>query len=95
MHGILIQAWSPVAGGRLFRAEEPVSAEIDAIAQTHDTTREAVAIAWLLRHPAPIQPIIGTLNADRLRATTPADDVELSRVEWYRLLAAARGKGVP
>lgn len=102
LHDITIQAWSPVAGGRLFTAgddapanERAVAAEITAIAQAHDTTPEAIAFAWLLRHPAPIQPIIGTLNPARIAPSVLADDVELSRIEWYRLLAAARGAGVP
>ncbi|MGB1252536.1 MAG: aldo/keto reductase [Candidatus Promineifilaceae bacterium] len=95
MNDIMIQAWSPVAGGRLFKGEGGISAELNTIAAVHNTTAEAIAVAWLLRHPAKIQPIIGTRNAERLAKTTPADDVELSRVEWYRLLAAARGAGVP
>ena len=95
MNDIMLQAWSPVAGGRLFKEGEAVSAEITSIAAAHNTTNEAIAVAWLLRHPAKIQPIIGTLKAERLTQTIPADNVELSRIEWYRLLAAARGAGVP
>ncbi len=102
LHDIMIQAWSPVAGGRLFKNDPDVPenvansvALISQLATKHNTTPEAIAVAWLLRHPAPIQPIIGTLNADRIGQTVPADDVELSRIEWYQLLAAARGAGVP
>lgn len=102
LHDIMIQAWSPVAGGALFNPkpdapenEKTAAAEITTLAEKHSTTKEAIAVGWLLRHPAGIQPIIGTLNPDRIGQTVPADDVELSRVEWYRLLAAARGAGVP
>jgi predicted oxidoreductase len=101
LHDIMIQAWSPVAGGRLFAGkaetenERNVATVIAQLAEKHATTPEAIAVAWLLRHPAPIQPIIGTLNADRITQTIPADDVNLSRIEWYQLLAAARGAGVP
>jgi predicted oxidoreductase len=102
LHDIMIQAWSPVAGGRLFNRgadapanERNVAILIEQLAEKHNTTREAIAVAWLLRHPAPIQPIVGTLNADRLRQTVPADEVVLSRVEWYQLLAAGRGANVP
>lgn len=102
MHDIMVQAWSPVAGGAFFNPAadaaanvKATAAEVAAIAQAHNTTPEAIGVAWLLRHPAGIQPIIGTLNAERLAQTVPADDVELSRIEWYRLLAAARGAGVP
>lgn len=106
LHDIMIQAWSPVAGGRVFDNNNNTSADapenernlahlINQLADKHNTTPEAIAVAWLLRHPAPIQPIIGTLNAERIGRTVPADEVTLSRIEWYQLLAAARGAGVP
>ncbi|HSH01063.1 MAG TPA: aldo/keto reductase [Anaerolineae bacterium] len=101
LHDMIIQAWSPVAGGKLFNQqaaaenERAVANLIHQLASQYQTTPEAIAVSWLLRHPAPIQPIIGTLNADRLGHTVPADTVELTRIEWYRLLAAARGAGVP
>jgi predicted oxidoreductase len=102
LNDIMIQAWSPVAGGKLFNApgDAPENAQalsrlIAEMAQQHQTTQEAIAFAWLLRHPAKIQPIIGTMNADRLVDSCKADTVELSRIEWYHLLAAARGKSVP
>ncbi|ADI15076.1 aldo/keto reductase [Truepera radiovictrix] len=102
LHDILIQAWSPVAGGRLFNpaddAPENVrsaAALIAQLAEEKGTTKEAVALAWLLRHPAPIQPILGTLKVDRLADSVRADEVTLTRTEWYRLLEAARGAPVP
>ncbi len=102
LHDMLVQAWSPVAGGQLFveRDDSPdhVRATVRLIAelaQKHQTTREGIALAWLLHHPAPIQPIIGTLNPARIADSVKADEVQLSRLEWYTLLAAARGAGVP
>lgn len=102
LHGLQVQAWSPAAGGRIGTPRE------DAPASVHETKRlvaelatqkgcpeDAVMLAWLLRHPAEIVPIIGTSRVDRLRDSCEADRVELSREEWYRLLAAARGKNVP
>ena len=75
----MIQAWSPVARGRLFDPPADaadhvrgVAAEIVALATSHQTTREAIAVAWLLRHPAKIQPILGTLQPARLAATARA-----------------------
>ena len=52
-------------------------------------------IAWLLRHPARIQPIIGTTNPQRIAASCQADEVELSREEWYWLFEAGRGGALP
>ncbi|HYN87758.1 MAG TPA: aldo/keto reductase [Ardenticatenaceae bacterium] len=102
LHGILVQAWGPVAGGRLFNP--PAGAEprvyetaslIGRLAAEKGTSREAIALAWLLRHPAGIQPIVGTTRPERLAASCLADDVTLSREEWYGLFVAARGAGVP
>jgi predicted oxidoreductase len=102
LHEIVIQAWSPVAGGRLIDppADAPprvrAAAELVArLAAERGTTREAIALAWLLRHPARVQPVIGTTNLERLAAGCRADDVTLSREEWYALLIAARGEPLP
>jgi predicted oxidoreductase len=102
LHDMTIQAWSPVARGEIFNPKPDAPANIRAVAKLveelaaqHSTTREAIALAWLLRHPAKIQPILGTMNPERIIESVKADDVELSRIEWYNLLAAANGRGVP
>ena len=91
-HGVLVQAWSPLAGGKLSGAAAELVTEM---ARAKGTSPEAVLLAWLLKHPAPIQPIVGTTNRERLVASCAGDGVELSRGEWYGLLAAVRGAGVP
>jgi predicted oxidoreductase len=100
--GILIQAWSPVAGGALFNPPADAldnvrrCAELTArLAQEKDTSLEAIVLGWLLRHPAPIQPVIGTTRPARIAASALADVVDLSREEWYRLFIAARGAPLP
>ena len=102
LRGILVQAWSPMARGRLFEppedADEPTrrtTALIRTLAERKSTSPEAIALAWLLRHPAGIQPIIGTIRPERVRASCLADTVELSREEWYALFIAARGTRLP
>ena len=101
-NNILVQAWSPVAGGRLI--DPPAGAgpqvraaakAVAAIAAAKHTSREAIALGWILRHPAGIQPIVGTAKPERLRLSAEADQVELTREEWYTLLEAARGAPVP
>lgn len=99
---ILVQAWSPVGGGKLFAADQAEEGALKAaagliaqLAGEKETTPEAIMLAWILRHPAGIQPIIGTTKADRVRASAAADEVELTREEWYLLLEAARGQRVP
>ena len=91
-YGLLLQAWSPLAGGHLSGPAADLAAQY---AQARGVATEAVLLAWLLKHPAGIQPVIGTTRPERLAACCQADQVELSREEWYALLAAARGAGVP
>lgn len=101
-------AWSPLAGGLLgegrvlsdadrakYPTLEKVLKELDAIAKVHDTTRSVIALSWLLKHPAGIIPIVGSVNPNRIYDLTKADEVELSRDEWYRLLIIARGEALP
>jgi predicted oxidoreductase len=102
-HDILIQAWSPLARGLL--SGKPLTSPDARISQTADlvaalakakgVSREAIVIAWLLRHPAPIQPVIGVTNPARIHAACEADSVTLSREEWYRLYIAGRGAALP
>lgn len=101
-HEVMIQAWSPVAKGALIhppakadRRRRNAAALVAKLARAKGTSREAVALAWLLKHPARIQPIVGTTRRDRLVASCLADRVELSREEWYALFVAGRGAPVP
>lgn len=95
LHDIRIQAWSPLAGGRLSQSGDMAADTVAALAAEYQTSPEAVILAWLLRHPAGIQPIIGSLNPRRIAACCEADAVELGREDWYRLYAAARGAALP
>jgi predicted oxidoreductase len=95
LHGIRMQAWSPLAGGRLSQPGEAAAETVAALAADYQTSPEAILLAWLLRHPAGIQPIIGTLNPQRIAACCAADRIELDREDWYRLYVAARGAALP
>ena len=100
-------AWSPLGGGLLGDGAhellpgqkgykpEPIVAAIDALAKARGTSRTSIALAWLLKHPTKIIPIIGTTNPERIRAAAAATEIELTRDEWYRLLVAARGEPLP
>ena len=97
-------AWSPLAGGRLadtlpIDINSPDHARriglretLDDIARDYGVSRTLIALAWLLKHPARIVPIIGTAKPERIREAAQAGKVHLSRDEWYRLLEAARGE---
>jgi predicted oxidoreductase len=103
LHGIRVQAWSPIGGGgKLFGPLEglaenlrPCRELLEKLAAERGVTPEAIALAWLLRHPAGIQPIIGSLRPERIADAGAADTVELTRYEWYALLEGIRGKDVP
>lgn len=101
LHGLLVQAWSPLAGGRLSRPDSaepalrPAAEAVAAVAARHSLSAEAVMLAWLLRHPAGLQPIVGTTQVPRLRDCAAADGLRLDREDWYSLFTAARGGPVP
>jgi len=92
---IIIQPWSPFQYGFfegvfLYNAKFPeLNANIDAIAADKGVTNTAIAIAWLLRHPAHMQPIIGTTNPQRVKDSCQASGVTLTREEWYQIYLAA------
>jgi predicted oxidoreductase len=101
-HGVLVQAYSPLGKGRHLGEHAPAEARAQALRQALDrlaleqgVSREAIAVAWLLRHPAGIQPIVGTTRPERLRACCEADRVVFPREAWYQLFVAARGSPVP
>ncbi|MBA4216147.1 MAG: aldo/keto reductase [Proteobacteria bacterium] len=95
-HGVQLQAWGSLAQGRFNDPAASAAAKVvHEIAEAHRTTANAVLLAWLLRHPAGIQPIIGSGNAERIRACGDATRIQLSREEWYRLYVTARGQALP
>lgn len=105
--GITPQAWSPLGGGLLAegtnqRSLTPVPphaeglvAALDSVAGKYGVSRSVIALAWLLKHPSRIMPIIGSTNPQRIQEAVAADRLELSREEWYQLLIAARGTELP
>ncbi len=95
LHDITIQAWSPLQYGFFTgtfigsnRFPE-LNAVLEEVGAAHSLSPAAAAIAWLLRHPAGIQPITGTMNTSHLRYLAAAADVTLSREEWYAIYMAA------
>lgn len=95
---ITIQAWSPFQFGFfegvfLDNPKFPeLNQKIDALAKAKGVPNTAIAIAWILRHPAKIQPIVGTTNAGRLKDIGRASTIRLTREEWYEIYLAAGNK---
>lgn len=95
LRDITIQAWSPFQYGffeGVFLGNpkfETLNKKIDELAEKYAVTNSAVAAAWILRHPAKIQPVLGSVNPKRIRAISKAADIELTRGEWYDIYRAA------
>ncbi|MDU4695420.1 MULTISPECIES: aldo/keto reductase [Paenibacillus] len=95
LNDITIQPWSPFQYGffeGVFLGNEKfpeLNQKIDEIAAKYGVTNTTIAIAWLLRHPAQMQPVIGTMNIDRLKDCIKAGEIRLTREEWYEIYRAA------
>lgn len=94
MNGEHIMAWSPLGGGVLMGAITKTSELLDAIAAENGVDRAAVAVAWVLAHPAKILPVMGTNNLQRIAGISDALKVKMDRQTWYKLYTAALGREV-
>ncbi len=94
-HGHPVMAWSPLGGGLLMAGNPPVGVVADEIAAKFGVDRAAVAVAFLLAHPANILPVLGTNNLGRIKRASDALKVKLDRESWYCLYEAALGHEVP
>lgn len=93
--GDVLMAWSPLGGGSLMTGESALATRMDKVAADQGVDRAAVAIAFLLRHPANILPVMGTNNIERIKKISDALKVELDRETWFLLYEAALGTEVP
>lgn len=100
-------AWSPLDRGRVATGHHPdaelaadthwvqLTATLDAIAARLGIDRTTLVLAWLLRHPSGIIPVVGSTDPGRILKATEADNVVLDRETWYEILRAARGEALP
>ena len=89
-----LMAWSPLGGGGLMSGSNRLHAVMDELAEAHNVDRAAIAVAFLLAHPAGILPVMGTNNLDRIKQISKAMGVNLDRPTWFRLYEAALGHEV-
>ncbi len=95
LHDITVQAWSPFQAGfftGVFLGNPDYAAlnvVIDRLAAEYQVTPEAIATAWILRHPAKMQVVLGTTNPQRLKNAAAGAEVDLTRAQWYELSVAA------
>lgn len=95
LKGITVQAWSPFQYGffkGVFLDNEKfpeLNKVLDRIAAKYGVTNSAVAVAWISRHPANIQTVIGTMNPGRIKDVCRQSEFTLTRQEWYEIYLAA------
>ena len=95
LHDITVQAWSPFQAGFFTGVffDSPqypeLNAAIDRLATEYDVPPMAIATAWILRHPAKMQVVLGTTNPERVAGAAQGSDITLTKSEWYELFRAA------
>jgi predicted oxidoreductase len=100
LHDVTVQAWSPFQAGfftGVFLGSEKypeLNAVIDRLAARYDVPPIAIATAWITRHPARMQVVLGTTSPERVAGAALGSEVPLTRAEWYELFRAA-GYTVP
>ncbi|MGJ8604623.1 MAG: aldo/keto reductase [Marivita sp.] len=94
-NGQPLMAWSPLGGGALFDTKlSSLHSALQTIATAHNTDTAAVAVAWLLAHPARILPVLGTNNLDRIARIGDAANIQIDRETWFDLYTHALGHEV-
>ncbi|MBC1417563.1 aldo/keto reductase [Listeria fleischmannii] len=95
LNDMTIQAWSPFQHG-FFEGvflDNPKFPElnqaVNKLAEKYQVTNSAIAVAWILRHPAKIQTVLGTMNPERIAGIRKGADIQLTREEWYEIYRAA------
>ena len=101
VNGMTPLAWSPLGGGRYGggkgkdEKDRNLIEVLDTVAKRCGVSRGVLTLAWLMKHPSGIIPIVGSADPERIREYSKADSVDVSREDWYRILVAARGEDMP
>lgn len=94
-NNITIQAWSPFQYGRyqgIFLDNDKfpeLNAVLDELAVKYETTKTSLSVAWILRHPAKMQVLVGSMTPSRIKECALGSEIDLSREDWYKILIAA------
>lgn len=104
LNNISLQSWSPIARGiysgkkldkNTVQTVINTKKIVERLAEEKNVSADAIVLAWLMKHPAKINPVIGSKNPQRIRNAVEAYSVELSRDEWYELVVSSTGKPMP
>ena len=98
--GLKPMAWSPIGGGTLLGDEVPTEWQrlkrgLLEVAESHQTTPDVIMLAWLLKHPSGMLPVLGSTKLHRWDGYLKALDIELSHYEWLRLWMDSMGEDIP
>jgi predicted oxidoreductase len=89
--------WSPL--GKVFRIDDEQTQRIhsilDELTKKYDAGKDQLLLAWILKHPSRIHPVIGTTNKNRIELAAKAESIELTEVDWFKMLVASQGHKVP
>ena len=102
-HGVQLQAWGSLSQGLFSGASlqgqperiQKTAQKVAHYAALYQVSREAIVLAFIMRHPAQIQPVIGTTSPERIKACSEAQGIYLEREHWYDLLTSSRGERMP
>ena len=99
-HKIKPMAWSPLAGGGLFKPQSDKEHRLHSVlkeiaAALNVESIDQVMYAWLLKHPAGIMPIVGSQHINRIKSAVDALEVEMSLEQWYKIYIASKGEELP
>ncbi|HEY5917923.1 MAG TPA: aldo/keto reductase, partial [Chryseolinea sp.] len=91
-HRVSPMAWSPLGGGKLVEGDRTESFKKTS---RYNATNAQLSLAWLLKHPSSIFPVIGTTKPERIVESSKAIDLDLDLQDWFEMLKVAQGKEMP
>jgi len=101
-NNIELQAWGSLSQGIYSMDNTDVTENIKKtrtvvteLAEKYDTSKASIVLAWLMKHPSAIRPIVGSKNPSRILELRDASKINLGHLEWYRLFTASRGQVIP
>lgn len=96
-NGIKPMSWSPL--GTIFKDEtdqtQRIHKQLEALTDKYNASKDQLLLAWILKHPAQITPVVGTTNKDRIVAASKAATIDLELEDWFLILTACQGHKVP
>lgn len=97
-HNITPMAWAPL--GTLFGPEttpqkQRILDQLQSLTTTYNATTDQLMLAWILKHPSKIHPVIGSTNLERIAASVDAVSIDLTTEDWFRVLEASQGHEAP